>query len=103
MRLTRQYVKSIFKKYMSKYHFSFGKSPRRRIETCKSKYSTAEEIANHLRSTYTDYRRIKSQILIRFVEEALHSTAKPKHIPKPAYSDGDDDGNREIPKRVSKA
>ncbi|XP_027932318.1 cell division control protein 48 homolog C [Vigna unguiculata] len=74
---------------------SLQQALRRRIETCKSKYSTAEEIANHLRSTYPDYHRTKHQTLIRFVQEAVHSTAKLNHTPTPKYSDGDDDDNIE--------
>ncbi|XP_020222036.1 cell division control protein 48 homolog C [Cajanus cajan] len=52
---------------------------RRRLESCKSKYSTAEQIANHLRSTYPDYHRTKHQTLIRFVQEALNSTPSLNH------------------------
>ncbi|KAL2320300.1 hypothetical protein Fmac_029269 [Flemingia macrophylla] len=66
---------------------------RRRLESCKSKYSTAEEIAAHLRSAYPDYHRTKHQTLIRFVQEALHSTAKPNRIPTlNHFSDDEDQG-----------
>ncbi|CAJ1970709.1 unnamed protein product [Sphenostylis stenocarpa] len=72
---------------------SLQQTLRRRLDTCKSKYSTAEEIANHLRSTYPDYHRTKHQTLIRFVQEALHSTNKLNHSPTPKHSDDDvDDG-----------
>ncbi|KAK7331618.1 hypothetical protein VNO80_28355 [Phaseolus coccineus] len=74
---------------------SLQQALRRRIDTCKSKYSTAEEIANHLRSTYPDYHRTKHQTLIRFVQEAVHSTAQHNHTPTPKDSDGDDDDNME--------
>jgi len=74
---------------------SLQQALRRRIETCKSKYSTAEEIANHLRSTYPDYHRTKHQTLIRFVQEAVDSAAKHNHTPKPNDSDADDDDNME--------
>ncbi|XP_014519088.1 cell division control protein 48 homolog C [Vigna radiata var. radiata] len=76
----------------------FEKSLRRRIEICTSKYSTAEEIANHLRSTYPDYHRTKQQTLIRFVQEAIHSMEKLNHTPTLKYSD---DGNIE-PQRASR-
>ncbi|ESW20508.1 hypothetical protein PHAVU_006G215100 [Phaseolus vulgaris] len=74
---------------------SLQQALRRRIDTCKSKYSTAEEIANHLRSTYPDYHRTKHQTLIRFVQEAVHSTAQHNQTSTPKYSDGDDDDNME--------
>ncbi|KAG5025870.1 hypothetical protein AAZX31_08G184800 [Glycine max] len=74
---------------------SLQETLRRRLESCKSKYSTAEEFANHLRSTYPDYHRTKHQTLIRFVQEALHSTAKLNHTPTPKHCDGDDDDDEE--------
>ncbi|XP_028776414.1 cell division control protein 48 homolog C-like isoform X2 [Neltuma alba] len=46
---------------------------RRRVESCKSRYSTLDEIVSHLRSNYPDYRRTKQQILTRSVQEALES------------------------------
>ncbi|KAK4258016.1 hypothetical protein QN277_007529 [Acacia crassicarpa] len=45
----------------------------RRVESCKSRYSTLDEIVSHLRSNYPDYRRAKQQILTRSVQEALES------------------------------
>ncbi|KAJ7968070.1 cell division control protein 48-like C [Quillaja saponaria] len=44
---------------------------RRRLESCKSKYKTINEIVDHLRSNYPDYQRTKQQTLARFVQEAL--------------------------------
>lgn len=66
---------------------------RRRVESCKSKYKTAEEIVDHLRSNYPDYHRTKSQTLIRFVEDALqHSNNTPTRNHNPInYADDDDD------------
>ncbi|KAI4298996.1 hypothetical protein L6164_032496 [Bauhinia variegata] len=49
---------------------------RRRLESCKSRYSTIDEIVNHLRSTYPDYQRTKQQTLTRFVQEALDSSKR---------------------------
>ncbi|GAU12741.1 hypothetical protein TSUD_122330 [Trifolium subterraneum] len=45
-----------------------------RIDSCKSKFSTADEIVRHLRSTYPDYHRIKSQTLLYYVNIALLSS-----------------------------
>ncbi|TKY71351.1 Cell division control protein 48-like C [Spatholobus suberectus] len=70
---------------------SLQETLRRRLDSCKSRFSTAEEIANHLRSTYPDYHRTKYQTLIRFVQEALYSTAKLNHTPTPKHCDDDDD------------
>lgn len=47
----------------------------RRVESCKAKYSSAEEIAKHLRSSYSDYHRTKHQTLIRLVHNALNNTS----------------------------
>ncbi|KAK2441774.1 cell division cycle protein [Trifolium repens] len=45
-----------------------------RINKCKSKFSTADEIVHHLRSTYSDYHRIKYQTLLYYVNNALPSS-----------------------------
>jgi len=42
---------------------------RLRVESCKSRYSCAEEIVKHLRSTYREYQRTKH--LSRLVRDAL--------------------------------
>ncbi|XP_028753337.1 cell division control protein 48 homolog C [Neltuma alba] len=47
---------------------------RRRLESCKSRYSTIDDIVNHLRANYPDYQRTKQQTLTRFVQEALESS-----------------------------
>jgi SpoVK/Ycf46/Vps4 family AAA+-type ATPase len=44
-----------------------------RINKCKSKFSTADEIVHYLRSTYSDYHRIKYQTLLYYVNNALPS------------------------------
>lgn len=44
---------------------------RRRLESFKSKYSTVDEMVNHLRSNYPDYQRTKRETLTRFVKEAM--------------------------------
>ncbi|KAI9086025.1 hypothetical protein K1719_032102 [Acacia pycnantha] len=49
---------------------------RRRLESCKSRYSTVDEIVNHLRANYPDYQRTKQQTLTRFVQEALESSKR---------------------------
>ncbi|XP_058771794.1 cell division control protein 48 homolog C-like [Vicia villosa] len=65
---------------------------RRRVELCKSKYKTAEEIVDHLRSNYPDYHRTKSQTLVRFVEDALqHSNNTPTRKHNPINNADDDD------------
>ncbi|PNY06643.1 cell division control protein 48 c-like [Trifolium pratense] len=45
-----------------------------RIDSCKSKFSTADEIVHYLRSTYPDYHRVKSQTLLYYVNIALLSS-----------------------------
>jgi ATP-dependent Zn protease len=45
-----------------------------RINKCKSKFSTADEIVHYLRSTYSDYHRIKYQTLLYIVNNALPSS-----------------------------
>ncbi|CAK8576775.1 unnamed protein product [Lathyrus sativus] len=48
---------------------------RRRVESCKAKYSsTPENIVKYLRSTYSDYHRTKPETLIRLVRKALNTT-----------------------------
>ncbi|KAK7328280.1 hypothetical protein VNO77_22383 [Canavalia gladiata] len=74
---------------------SLQETLRRRLQSCKSKYSTADEIVNYLRSNYPDYQRTKHQTLIRLVQEALQSTAKPNHTPTPKHYEDDDDDEGE--------
>jgi len=64
---------------------------RRRVETCKSKYSTAEEIVEHLRSNYPDYQRTKQQQLIRLVHDALQSSSRKPNPKNAAVEDSDTD------------
>jgi ribosome biogenesis ATPase len=73
---------------------------RRRVESCKSKYTTAEEIVDHLRSNYPDYHRTKSQQLLRFVNDALQSSnntpsRNPNQNNNAAVDDDDDDDEEE--------
>ncbi|CAJ1963662.1 unnamed protein product [Sphenostylis stenocarpa] len=77
---------------------SLQQTLRRRIEACKTIYPTAEKIAHHLRLTYSDYRRTKHQTLVRFVQEALHSTTKLNHTPTPNRTH-DDDGESQSTSR----
>ncbi|XP_027362401.1 cell division control protein 48 homolog C isoform X2 [Abrus precatorius] len=70
---------------------SLQETLRRRLESCKSRYSTADEIVNHLRSSYPDYQRTKHKTLVRFVQEALQSIPKPNHSPTPKHHHDDDD------------
>ncbi|KAK2441772.1 cell division cycle protein [Trifolium repens] len=46
----------------------------RRIDSCKSNFSTADEIVNHLRSTYSDYHHNDYQSLLQLVTNALPAT-----------------------------
>ncbi|RDY01837.1 Cell division control protein 48-like C, partial [Mucuna pruriens] len=71
----------------------------RRLESCKSTYSTVEEFVSHLRSTYLDYQRIKHQTLIRLVQEALQDTKKPNHCDD---DDHEGDSRTASPKRRKK-
>ncbi|MED6172163.1 hypothetical protein PIB30_047563 [Stylosanthes scabra] len=55
-------------------------SLRRRLDSCKSTFSTVDEIVSHLRSTYPDYHRVKHQTLTRLVQRLLMPRAN--HAPK---------------------
>ncbi|MED6222303.1 hypothetical protein PIB30_063096 [Stylosanthes scabra] len=54
-------------------------SLRRRLDSCKSTYSTVDDIVTHLRSTYPEYHRLKHQTLTRLVQRLLNP--RPKHAP----------------------
>ncbi|KAK4255891.1 hypothetical protein QN277_008827 [Acacia crassicarpa] len=78
---------------------------RRRLESCKSRYSTVDEIVNHLRANYPDYQRTKQQTLTRFVQEALESSKRGNQqfnrkpntpILKPNGSEDDDEEEEEV-------
>lgn len=69
---------------------------RRRVETCKSKYTTAEEIVEHLRSNYPDYQRTQHKQLIRFVNDALQSSSRKPNPKNAAVDDGDSDSDDEV-------
>lgn len=90
---------------------------RRRLDAFKHLHSsTIDEIVDHLRSTYPDYRRDKLAVLTRFVQQTLDSSpGKPlpkkqsRSPPSPPFlfadDDDDDDGDggrtasRKKPKR----
>ncbi|CAJ2639285.1 unnamed protein product [Trifolium pratense] len=46
----------------------------RQIDSCKSSFSTADEIVNHLRSTYSDYHHNDYPSLLQLVQNALPAT-----------------------------
>lgn len=84
---------------------------RRRLESCKSRYSSIDEIVSHLRSNYPDYQRTKQQTLTRFVQEALESSKRANKqlnrkpatpILKHAMSDDDDEDDEEEGRSVSR-
>ncbi|KAI9110626.1 hypothetical protein K1719_018492 [Acacia pycnantha] len=85
---------------------------RRRLESCKSRFSTIDEIVNHLRANYPDYQRTKRQTLTRFVQEALESSKRGNRqlnrkpnapILKPHGSeDSDEDGEEEEGRSASR-
>ncbi|KAK8651713.1 hypothetical protein V6N13_141299 [Hibiscus sabdariffa] len=56
----------------------------RRLQSCQQAYSTVDEIVDHLRTNYPDYKRIKQQPFTRAVQQALQSSSK--HIQKPSPS-----------------
>ncbi|XP_015938856.1 cell division control protein 48 homolog C [Arachis duranensis] len=79
---------------------------RRRLDSCKSRYTTVDDIVNHLRSTYPDYQRTKQQALTRLVQQVLEPRAKPaapKVSPTRRVHDDDEDddeeGGRSAPRR----
>ncbi|RDX65395.1 Cell division control protein 48-like C, partial [Mucuna pruriens] len=72
---------------------------RRRLESCKSTYSTVDEFVRHLRSTYPDYQRTKHQTLIRLVGDALQAIKKPNHCDD---DDHEGDSRTASPKRRKK-
>ncbi|XP_022733112.1 cell division control protein 48 homolog C-like isoform X2 [Durio zibethinus] len=75
---------------------------RRRLQSCQHAHSTVDEIVEHLRTNYPDYKRIKQQPFTRAVQQALQSFSKnPK---KPSLSACDfnfDDDNDEHEHAVS--
>ncbi|CAI8592197.1 unnamed protein product [Vicia faba] len=80
---------------------------RRRVESCKSKYKTAEEIVDHLRSNYPDYHRTKYQTLIRFVDDALQhsnntSTRNHNQNNNTDADDDEEDDNRSASRKRRK-
>ncbi|XVF03550.1 hypothetical protein REPUB_Repub05bG0003400 [Reevesia pubescens] len=48
----------------------------RRLQSCQHSYSTVDEIVDHLRTNYPDYKRIKQQPFTRAVQQAFHSSSK---------------------------
>ncbi|KAL6529800.1 hypothetical protein OROGR_015423 [Orobanche gracilis] len=66
---------------------------RRRVESCKATYTTAVEIARHLRSTDPSYRRMRQQDLMRLVQETIQSTAT-NTPPARKQHEHDDEGRK---------
>ncbi|XP_061365233.1 cell division control protein 48 homolog C [Gastrolobium bilobum] len=75
---------------------------RRRLDSCKLKYSTVDELVTHLRSTYPDYQRTKHQTLTRFVQEALQSSKKPSDTSKLKHDEDDDNEDRSASRKRRK-
>ncbi|GAU14023.1 hypothetical protein TSUD_168480, partial [Trifolium subterraneum] len=73
---------------------------RLRLESCKSRYSCADEIVNHLRSSYSEYRRMKYQILIQFVRNTLNFTNNTRNNEKDDDVDGESDSSRKKRKKI---
>ncbi|XWS11436.1 hypothetical protein CRYUN_Cryun38cG0082800 [Craigia yunnanensis] len=48
----------------------------RRLQSCQNAHSTFDEIVEHLRTNYPDYKRIKQQPFTMAVQQALHSSSK---------------------------
>ncbi|XLT89955.1 hypothetical protein HN873_011630 [Arachis hypogaea] len=69
---------------------------RGRLESCKSSYSTVDDIVNHLRSTYPDYQRTKHQALTRLVQQVLEPRSKhaTKVSAKRSGHNGDEESGR---------
>ncbi|KAE8679184.1 Cell division control protein 48-like protein C [Hibiscus syriacus] len=59
----------------------------RRLQTFQQAYSTVDEIVDHLRTNYPDYKRIKQQPFARAVQQALQSSSKHIQRPSPSASD----------------
>ncbi|GMI85186.1 cell division cycle 48C, embryo defective 1354 [Hibiscus trionum] len=59
----------------------------RRLQSCQQAYSTVDEIVDHLRTNYPDYKRIKQQPFTRAVQQALQSSSKHIQKPSPLASD----------------
>ncbi|KAF5444085.1 hypothetical protein F2P56_036589 [Juglans regia] len=55
---------------------------RRRLESCKCRSSSLEEVVDLLRSTYRDYQRIKKQPFTTFVRKTLKSLSQESPSPK---------------------
>ncbi|XP_021910611.1 cell division control protein 48 homolog C-like [Carica papaya] len=63
----------------------------RRIDSCKHKYSTSDEVVEYLRSNFPDYARLKHQPLKRRVEQILQS----KNTSFIFHDDDDDDDDED--------
>ncbi|XWS51669.1 hypothetical protein CRYUN_Cryun11dG0003200 [Craigia yunnanensis] len=67
----------------------------RRLQSCQNAHSTVDEIVDHLRTNYPDYKRIKQQPFTGAVQQALHSSLKNTQKPSPSVSDLNFDGDRD--------
>ncbi|GLT40534.1 hypothetical protein SLA2020_146620 [Shorea laevis] len=88
----------------------------RRLESCKQRYSTIEEIVDHLRHSYPDYSRIKQQPFTREVQRTLDSWESSQQQrnrkikkPSPAIFDFNDEeevdrtASRKKPRRIDQS
>lgn len=74
---------------------------RRHIETCRSKYSTVEQIVDHLRSTFSNYSRLKLQPFSKRVEDVLQTINSRCSLVEDNSCASEDETNRprKMPKR----
>lgn len=78
---------------------------RRHIESCRSKYSSVEQIVDHLRSAYPQYGRQKLQPFSKRVEEVLHTINSRGSLIEDSSDDGSDQANppRKMPRRLDES
>ncbi|CAL1389388.1 unnamed protein product [Linum trigynum] len=83
---------------------------RQHVESCRSKYSTADDIVHHLRQQNPNYRRMEQRLLTRLVHQIIDSpsspsTGRPKKFGKQPAEDeeGDyDEGSASVSGRKKK-
>ncbi|XP_021893097.1 cell division control protein 48 homolog C-like isoform X2 [Carica papaya] len=69
-----------------------------RIDSCKHKYSTSDEVVEYLRSNFSEYARLKHLPLKRRVEQILQSRNTPFIFQRQDHEgdDDDDDGDEQV-------
>nr|GMD43678.1 cell division control protein 48 homolog C [Ipomoea batatas] len=78
---------------------------RRQIETCRSKYSTVEQIVDHLRSAYPQYGRQKMQPFTKRVQDVLQTINSRGSLIEDSSDDSSDQATppRKIPRRIDES